>query len=87
MAIEKKMEDRRKNVMRYDKWTCKLCDEFIQAPPRSLSDERKEQLLVSHIKTRHKDSRDVDYDMKDRFLVLYFSPYTGDVIQPNEKLL
>jgi hypothetical protein len=87
MAIDKKLEERRKKVLRFDRWTCKLCEEFVEAPSKVGTDDEKSRLLIDHVKTRHKDSRDVDYGMKDEFLVLYFTPYTGDVIQDNEKLL
>ena len=87
MTIEKKMEDRRKTVLRFDRWTCKLCDDIIESPSKTSDDAEKDLVMIEHIKTSHKNSPHVDYGMKEKFLVLYFTPYTGDIVQENEKLL
>jgi hypothetical protein len=72
------------DVLKYDYWTCKLCDETMDALSKFVSDEQKTNLLVDHIRTRHKNSRDVDQSLDEKYLVLYFTPKI-EIIQDNKK--
>jgi len=84
MVKDKVLEDRRQKVLVYDMWTCKICEERIDANSSVASNEEKTQVLQAHIKQRHKDSSHVDPNMKEEYLVLYFTPYER-IIQRNKE--
>lgn len=67
-----KLLELRKNILSFSYWDCKFCGEKIDAGSRVGNDEDKTRILVEHIKDRHFDENNIDPNLADENLVLYF---------------
>ena len=85
-VTKKKLRQRAAEVLKYDIWTCKVCEQKVDAKSNVATVDDKSKLLQEHIRTNHKDSPEVDPDMDDEFLALYFMPANYKT-QKNKKLL
>jgi hypothetical protein len=82
---DKMMDDRLKEILRYDLWECRLCEGEVDAMSKFNSDEQKTNLLGNHIRTKHNKSRDIDPLLDEKYYPLYFKPKI-QVTQDNEIL-
>lgn len=85
-VTKKKLRQRAAEILKYDIWTCKVCEIKLDIKTNVATIDEKSKFLQQHIRTNHKDSPAVDPDMDDEFLALYFLPANYE-IQKNKKLL
>lgn len=81
------IEAKKKEVLKFDYWECKICAEVIDAGTAVGSDEHKTQILVAHVKKNHFDDPNINPKLKDEDLVLYFRGIVPPKVQKNEKLI
>ena len=78
------MKQMAKEILKADRWRCKLCDHVIDARSYVSVEDEKHSLLLAHLHDAHNESLLVNKDMKDEHKVLYFRPIV-ETIQQNIK--
>lgn len=81
------IEAKKKEVLKFDYWSCNICGDMIDAGTAVGSDEFKTQVLVKHIKSHHFDNPALNPNLKDEDLVLYFKGAQLPKTRENEKLI
>lgn len=73
------LDARRKDVLKFDYWMCRLCETKIDAGSAVGSDDEKTSILSDHVHRYHFDDRNIDPNLEDKYLVIYFKGHSNNI--------